>query len=481
MVVLPRTLRFRVVLLLLVAFLISAGAFMMAMDRLMVSEAQQLELTQANHVLLGVRAAIQAQVSHAAGVAGALATQDPDAKSLTSELPKDLGIDFALYIDGRGQVATPAVSGVAEALTTDAVASLRKSTRTGDTSGLVLLPGGPAAVSSRFLPSGGTVVVGRYLHGQTDEIARLAQTDLTLASPSARSELSVPSGEQGAAVISDNAVMGWTVMSGLDGEPAVLAVVREPRPFMRQVLDTLSYVRGGIALLSVLVGLSIVVMLEGSVVNRLARLRTSVMQFAEEDDVAPTVSTEGSDEIADLAVALNDTLGRIKASGDAYKHDSRHDHLTGLANRRALVEDAVRILASGGTEERPCCTLVLLDLDGFKKINDDLGHQVGDDVLVWFAQHMRECLRSHSTLCRLGGDEFAVLMPRTNMEEAVAAIERLREITSRDSDNPCFGMAQVRFSVGYAVAPDHGETLEMLSQCADTDLYANKRGKADQN
>jgi predicted signal transduction protein with EAL and GGDEF domain len=64
------------------------------------------------------------------------------------------------------------------------------------------------------------------------------------------------------------------------------------------------------------------------------------------------------------------------------------------------------------------------------------------------------------------------------MEEAVIAVERLQEITSRDDDNPCFGMAQVRFSVGYAVAPDHGETLEMLSQCADTDLYANKRGKA---
>jgi diguanylate cyclase (GGDEF)-like protein len=82
-------------------------------------------------------------------------------------------------------------------------------------------------------------------------------------------------------------------------------------------------------------------------------------------------------------------------------------------------------------------------------------------------------------MCRLGGDEFAVLMPDTNHDEAAAAVERLRIATSQPEDNPCFGMHDVQFSVGYAVYPDHGETLEMLSQCGDTDLYANKRGKAE--
>ncbi|TLM96080.1 MAG: GGDEF domain-containing protein, partial [Actinobacteria bacterium] len=242
---------------------------------------------------------------------------------------------------------------------------------------------------------------------------------------------------------------------------------------------TMSDVRLGVALLAVLVGLCIVVLLEGSVTNRLVRLRDSVREFPEDGEALDPQATKGSDEIADLAIALNDTLGRIKASEEEHKHDARHDHLTGLANRRRLEEDAERILAKCSDSDRgACCTLVLLDLDDFKLINDDLGHQVGDEVLVWFGEHMREFLRADSTLCRLGGDEFAVLMPRTNREEAVIAIERLREATSRDDDNPCFGMAKVRFSVGYAVAPDHGETLEMLMQCADTDLYANKRGKS---
>jgi len=475
--VMPRTLRFRVVLLLLVVFVLCAGAFVLAMDRLLVSGAQHLELGRLDHLVLGVRAAVQSEVEDVAGGAGVLA-RDPGAGPATAGLLADLGLDFVVTVDGGERVDTVVAAGATE-LPPGEVATLRATASTGDASGLVRLPAGPAAVASRRLPGGGLVLAGRRLRTRTRAIGRLFQTDLTIALPDERSALSVPPGDQGVVSLDDNVDIGWTVMPGLDGEPAVLAVVREPRPFVRQARDTLSYLRGGVALLAVLVGLSIVAMVEGSVLNRLARMRSSVIRFAEEDDSALAVPAEGSDEIADLAVAFNDTLGRIKATGQAYKHDSRHDHLTGLANRRALAENATRILASGGTDEHPCCTLVLLDLDGFKRINDDLGHQVGDEVLVWFAQHMRECLRADSTLCRLGGDEFAVLMPRTNLEEATVAVERLREVTSCDDDNPCFGMAGVRFSVGYAVAPDHGDTLEMLSQCADTDLYANKRGKGD--
>lgn len=477
MLVIPRTLRFRVVALLLVAFILSAGAFMVAMERLMVSNVEQLEFGLVNQTILGVRAAIDAEVARIAGVAGAMSTQNSDGNAVTPATLDDLGVDFVQYPGAFGESVN--YRDATDTLTAADIAALGVATRAGSVSGLVLLDRGPAVVASRSLPGSGTVVAGRYLTSQSTAIAQLTQTELTLAGPDARSELSIPDGDQGVAPEGDDASIGWTVIRGLDGQPAMLALIRQPRPVMRGARTTLAYLRGGVTLVAVLVGLSIIAMVEGSVLHRLARLRTSVIEFDDDDDIATAVPAEGSDEIADLAVALNDTLGRIKASGEVYKHDSRHDHLTGLANRRALAESATRILASGGTDEHPCCTLVLLDLDSFKQINDDLGHQVGDEVLVWFAQHLREGLRADSTLCRIGGDEFAVLLPRTSLDEAVVAIERLREITSCDDDNPCFGMAQVRFSVGYAVAPDHGDTLEMLSQCADTDLYANKRGKVE--
>lgn len=469
MSVMPRTLRFRVVLMLLVAFLLSAGLFMLVVNRVVVSSHLQLESDAVTADVSRLRSAIEEQVADVKSATEVLAAT-PAANDATAR--RQLGIDFAIAnangLDASGKVVVPAP--VAQALVAAA-------TR-GETAGLVLMPQGPAAVSVKMLPSG-PFIAGRYMQPQTTQIAKLIQADLVLADPVARGKLSLPAGDTGVVPTGDNVVLGWTSMPGIGGAPALLGVLKEPRPIMQQAQATLSYVVWGISLLSLLVGLSIVVMLEGSVLHRLVRLRDSVIEFPDDADALQPVAA-GSDEISDLAVALNHTLGRMKASEEAYRHDSRHDHLTGLANRRHLLEDADRILAQCREEsEHACCTLVLLDLDGFKRINDDLGHQVGDEVLVWFAGHMRETLRADSTLCRLGGDEFAVLMPRTDRAEAEVAVERLREATSNPDDNPCFGMAEVHFSVGYAVAPDHGESLEMLSQCADTDLYANKRGKAE--
>jgi diguanylate cyclase (GGDEF)-like protein len=464
-------------MLLLVAFLLSAGVFIWAMDRVVLSSNQQIESDGVNRDVARLRTAIERQVADVRGIATAVAARGVDARA-TTPASEDLGVDFVLRLDAQGKVRSEATRTAGSALSPSALDALRGTVSRSGLSGLEALPNGPAAIASAQLPNGDTLVVGRYLAPQSTSIAQLIQTDVEIAPLASRARMSVPAGQSGVVAFNSNTNLGWTEINGLDGRPALLATVREPRPIMMQASATLSYLQWGISLLSILVGLSIVVMLEGSVLNRLVRLRESVIHFPDDTgSLGPAAS--GSDEISDLAVALNTTLGRIKASEEAHKHDARHDHLTGLSNRRSLKEDAERILATCVFAEEACCTLVLLDLDGFKRINDDLGHQVGDEVLVWFAQHMRETLRSDSKLCRLGGDEFAVLLPYTNREEAEVAIERLREATTREDDNPCFGMAEVHFSVGFAVAPDHGDTLEMLMQCADTDLYANKRGKAE--
>jgi diguanylate cyclase (GGDEF)-like protein len=85
------------------------------------------------------------------------------------------------------------------------------------------------------------------------------------------------------------------------------------------------------------------------------------------------------------------------------------DSLTGLANRVLLRENLARALARASRIGRPCAVL-LLDLDGFKQINDTLGHEAGDDVLVATAERLRSCLREEELPGRLGGDEFAVVV-----------------------------------------------------------------------
>ncbi|MGY2083224.1 putative bifunctional diguanylate cyclase/phosphodiesterase [Blastococcus sp. SYSU DS0539] len=156
------------------------------------------------------------------------------------------------------------------------------------------------------------------------------------------------------------------------------------------------------------------------------------------------------------------------------KLESRTDELTGLANRRALLERAQRIVASA-TPERPAA-LLLLDLDGFKEINDSLGHSAGDDLLRQVGPRLRNSLRADDVLARLGGDEFAVLMPAAEPAEACALAERLSDLLHAP-----FTVADVRLhvgvSVGVATAPAPAATVQELLHCADVAMYSAKRAR----
>ncbi|MGY1914984.1 putative bifunctional diguanylate cyclase/phosphodiesterase [Blastococcus sp. SYSU DS0973] len=156
------------------------------------------------------------------------------------------------------------------------------------------------------------------------------------------------------------------------------------------------------------------------------------------------------------------------------KLESRTDELTGLANRRALLEHAQRVVTSAG-QERPAA-LLLLDLDGFKEINDSLGHSAGDDLLRQIGPRLRGSLRADDVLARLGGDEFAVLMPAAETAEARALAERLRGLLLTP-----FTVADVRLhvgvSIGVATTPAPATTVQELLHCADVAMYRAKRGR----
>jgi diguanylate cyclase (GGDEF)-like protein len=127
------------------------------------------------------------------------------------------------------------------------------------------------------------------------------------------------------------------------------------------------------------------------------------------------------------------------------------DPLTGLLNRRAIEIAADRAFAESRHSHQPL-TAILIDLDGFKKINDSLGHQAGDVTLIAVARRLQQGLRKHDLLARLGGDEFVILLPGTSLATATEMAERLRvsveelEIVyghQRVTVNASFGLAQV--------------------------------------
>ena len=148
------------------------------------------------------------------------------------------------------------------------------------------------------------------------------------------------------------------------------------------------------------------------------------------------------------------------------------DGLTGLPNKRAVTDALKRMFAQASTTGSPL-TLLLLDLDHFKQINDQRGHAVGDQVLANVGAVLRSVLRTRDFAGRNGGEEFAVLLPDTDVPAAIEIAERVRaaiaEISLPGSD------VSVTVSVGVGGFPDHASTLDRLERLADAALYLAKR------
>ncbi|WP_418790451.1 diguanylate cyclase [Phosphitispora sp. TUW77] len=189
----------------------------------------------------------------------------------------------------------------------------------------------------------------------------------------------------------------------------------------------------------------------------------------------------GGDDYITKPFAIEELLARIQAilnRVSSYHHMSMRDELTGAYNRRYLKErmeeEFYRVKRTG----RPF-SIVVLDIDLFKQINDSYGHYVGDSVLVEFVKFLQHRLRKSDLIARLGGDEFLILLPDTTSGKAYFLVERLRQALEGlwfyyDED----GIAtesQVTISAGIACSPEHGDTAETLFNLADRALYKAKK------
>jgi diguanylate cyclase (GGDEF)-like protein/PAS domain S-box-containing protein len=206
-------------------------------------------------------------------------------------------------------------------------------------------------------------------------------------------------------------------------------------------------------------------------VMRPATVRVRVVDAAGE--VAMTaemavVSLQG--EVVDgFVVSIQDVSGLVEAER-VLKSMARSDQLTGLPNRIALIERLQAELAGTVASDQPLSVL-FLDLDGFKAVNDDLGHILGDQVLSAVAGRFRSALRSSDYLARYGGDEF-VVVARVDEAGADGLARRLRDALS-DEVSTAVGVARVGVSIGIAHARPDDSPATLLA-AADTRMYAAK-------
>ncbi|QQZ41726.1 EAL domain-containing protein [Pseudomonas sp. SK3(2021)] len=173
-----------------------------------------------------------------------------------------------------------------------------------------------------------------------------------------------------------------------------------------------------------------------------------------------------------MVVTLLD-MSEVRHLHQQLEYQAVTDPLTGLLNRRGFYQTVESVLLRSERSDKSL-VLLYLDLDGFKRVNDSLGHDAGDRVLRWVSEQMKACLRSFDILARMGGDEFTALLELEFPEQAAKISEKLIERISICQQIDGLDVA-LGASIGIAIYPDCGSNLDGLMRAADIAMYESKR------
>ncbi len=203
-------------------------------------------------------------------------------------------------------------------------------------------------------------------------------------------------------------------------------------------------------------------------------LGLAALQAGAEDFVQKDRLTAGAlDRILRFSRERHRRFHELGKRVTAQEYQVCHDYLTGLPNRM-LFTDRLQHAVAQARRERIRTAVIYLDLDGFKAVNDTMGHAAGDELLVQFASHAEELIRQSDTFARIGGDEFGIVLER--VVNRAAAREMVETLHDRMQEPiPIGGRACcIRFSAGVALFPEDGTSAEALLQAADRAMYLEK-------
>ena len=178
-----------------------------------------------------------------------------------------------------------------------------------------------------------------------------------------------------------------------------------------------------------------------------------------------------------LRSGLQQEVDQRRKAEARIEHLATHDSLTGLLNRRGLQEELEKMVYSY-KRQREESAIIYIDLDGFKHINDRFGHEAGDSLLTLMSQNFRDCVRRSDALARIGGDEFIIVVH--HIEDSgflVSLMEKLMHAATAPVEYDGI-LASISASIGVALYPEHGDTVDSLLRHADQAMYqAKNEGK----
>jgi diguanylate cyclase (GGDEF)-like protein len=294
--------------------------------------------------------------------------------------------------------------------------------------------------------------------------------------------------------ITGNPVVGAPVVietDGFDGRSVVQSTARVSRPSWLTVIeanpDTLFTKLDTIRLLQVAVfvgaGLVIIAVVAFSLrtfVLRLGRV-TALAEAVADGDLTVRTGDDRLDELGrlsmafdDMAEALAQDIARRERVEAQLAYQATHDSLTGLPNRQQLIAELDRLLV----ESEDLVSVLFVDLDGFKQVNDRLGHGAGDELLVRVSDRLRGVLRPTDFVARLGGDEFVVVLRGLGLMDAERMAERIvsaLELPFIVTDDEC----SISASIGVSSANDERSSERLIKE-ADIAMYRARRSVRDE-
>lgn len=227
--------------------------------------------------------------------------------------------------------------------------------------------------------------------------------------------------------------------------------------------------------LAALVALAVAALV-GRSVSRPVAVLSGAAARVESGDYSRLAEVKGNDEFSALAGVFNRMQAGLAQREQRILYQASHDVLTGLPNRFMAIERLGEALQRTSTEDQSCAVL-MLDLDRFKEINDTLGHEFGDSVLIEVSKRLRTVIRGDDLIARLGGDEFMALFECIDQDSALqrahGICELIREPLELRQTTVALGA-----SIGLAMFPEHGRSPEQLLRRADIAMYEAKQNQS---
>lgn len=192
------------------------------------------------------------------------------------------------------------------------------------------------------------------------------------------------------------------------------------------------------------------------------------------NSIVPSQSCSEDQSVADCNVWLRQRVAELEREVVRVRHLAYHDSLTGLPNRELLL-DRLNQAMSQATRQHKSVGLLLLDLDDFKRVNDEFGHSAGDVVLQRVAARLSKCIRGCDTACRYGGDEFVILLPEIGDADDVRSVARKIRALLSEPHRVGPELLVIDGSIGAAVYSGEIAGCKSLIDAADAAMYRSKR------